>query len=366
MGQIGGPRFQFINLARQLLAWSSMETPTQPMPEGQPPFSTGSPMARGNKLSLAALFQNESSALNPQELSQFLKESLKLPQEIRTLLLMLALEKTPSETLQAALKKTLAETLTQQPEIAKDIPLDEVTALLSQNSREAHQKLMRLLQGTAMSQTQGGRQVADLVGTLGQLNEQIAASPAKALETLMLLYLPWYPLTLPQKLDLTLEGGHSEGGATDGEAVSITLYLQTNTLGQFKITVKELQPLQIQVQIAHEQKAALALPELETRLNDLLASDGLPAALFESEPVEPHAFAKPDTTTAPATQPESKPSAPMAASGSQGFQFATRRADRQKLHIAAGQRVSFLVIHTGYSLARLIFEVDEANRVFQR
>lgn len=337
-------------------------------PLGNPALPQQS-ILREPRLPLSALFQNESLRLNPREISQFLKESMKLPQEIRLTLLMLALESSPQE-IQSQLDQGLRQLLEQNLN-QLSIPVDELQALLGKNTQEAQEKMMKLLQ--ASSQTQSGQQIAELMVTLGKLGDKIKASPQDAMETLMLLYIPWYPLTSQQKLELSFEMG--EGSGEDGEKdVSAIVYLETNTFGRFKIVVMEVDRLQVLVKIYHEQHARDLMPILEEELNNMLAQDGLPAAMFDTETIRPEQMDEVIPPPGSASQgeavnppgPASEPEKPQYDGTTAGFKRATRQPDRKQITIQPGEHISLLVMQCAYFLARLIFEADEASRLLQK
>ncbi len=368
MSHFGLPNFNMNNLlsqAQQVFKQDNgtnvQNTPTQNMQEaisegGFSIYQVGS----NGRYSLAALLGNQSLRLNTMELSQFLKDAMKLPQEVRLILLMLAFESSQSplkENFQQTLKNLIEADLNQLK-----VPLEEVQTLLTKNTKEASDTLMKLIQANQMSITDGGRQVADLVSHLGKLTDKINTSPAHAMETLMLLYLPWYPLTPPQRLEVDFEFG--EGGEEGGgeKEFSVVLYLNTNTFGRFKLIVSELDPLQVMVKVFHEAHAKGMLSALEASLNQILANEGLPAAIFVASEIKPEQIAQTvplESDNSPETQ--NKPEEAEAA----GFKKATRQADRKSLKIQPGQQVSLLILHCAYALARLIFEADEENRPLQ-
>lgn len=319
---------------------------------------------KDGKLPLSMLLSTESLRLPPQEASLFLKETMKLPNEIRFFLLMLALESSPAE-----LKSFLSQNLKQLIEENLGhltVPMEEVQELLAQATKEGAGKLIRLLQGSSASQTRSGQQLIDMAATLGKLSEKVKASPTEALETLMLLYIPWYPLATQQKLELSFEMGEGEGEGGERD-VSMVIFLETNTLGRFKIVVQEVDPLQVVVKIAHENVAKEVIPHLETQLNEFLANEGLPAAVFDAECIHPQQLEettalleeKPEQALPEGPEPEQSPAVA-------GFKKATRQSDHKQITVQPGNHISLLVVNCAYTLARFIFEADEKNRLLQK
>jgi len=290
-------------------------------------------MGGPSTLTLAALFANSTLRLSPQDVSAFLKELLHLPDEMKMMLLLLSLESSPDD-IKLLLKQPLQEVLAAQPLM---IPIDQLQSLLVGKTQEAKEKLLKLLQGTALAQTQSGHQLAELTVSMTKLAEKVQTSPERALETLMLLYIPWYPLAGKQMLTLEMGQGQ-EGGEESAEDLSVVLFLETNTLGKFKICVQERSRLQAAVQLEYEEPAHMFISDLEHSLNDSLAKDGLPAVLFEATCVG-EGF-KP----APALVPE----------------------NNQQITVQPSIKITFLVLHVGYTVARLIFEADEQNQCLRR
>ena len=60
----------------------------------------------------------------------------------------------------------------------------------------------------------------------------------------MLLYLPWYPLALNQKI-MVEEGGGGGFEEAGAEETGLVVYLQTNTMGAFRISLRELDRLKL-------------------------------------------------------------------------------------------------------------------------
>ncbi len=358
MSNAGFPKFNLVNLlsqAQQLISGGSNDigVPSTPIPTGPPTLQQ-----QLAKLTMAALFADESVRLPADEVATFLKDAMKLPEELRTTLMMMALEATP-ETLKKSLKQTLKQVI-QDNANELTIPLDEMQKLLGKNTDEAKSKLMKLLQASPISQTQSGPQVAELVKTLDKMSEKIKQSPMHATETLVLLYLPIYPLVPPQKMDLSFEDG---SGGEEGQErdMSVVMYLETNTLGRFKIVVSQYEPLQVGVLMFHEKIAAPILPILKDKTNEQLAKDGLPAAIFDTSLLNSGGAAQ-ETSTSSSNAENTAANADL----SEGFKRATRQEDKQEVNIQPGDSVSLIILNTAYALSRWIFELDEQNRPLQK
>ncbi len=368
MTQFGLPKLNLYNLmlqAKTILQTGGMNPsgPTPPMAPN-PYANPQAELLKNYSLTLAKLFQNEQMRLNAQEMSFFLKETLKLPQEIKLLLLSLALESSPAEA-KKQINQTLAQII-QGSEEAVAVPMDDLQALLAKNTGEASDKVLKLIQGNQMSQTKGAQQLTELLVSLGKLSDKIKASPAEAMETMMLLYIPWYPLAAQQKLELSFEFPEEEGEGGEKD-VSAIVYLQTNAWGRFKIVVNELDPLQVLAKVYHEEVAKELIPRIEEDLNRKLAEDGLPASTFDSETIRPEQLVQPNATSStPATPEDAEATATAKPELQSGFKRATRQADKKTVTIQPGQQLSLLVLTCAYAMARFIFEADEAATLLQK
>lgn len=114
-----------------------------------------------------------------------------------------------------------------------------------------------------------------------KLSTKVKESPQHATETLMLLYLPWYPLQNQQKLELGFGLGEgAEDEDVENKEASVILYLDTNSLGRFKLVVEEADPLQVIAKVFHQDAGKGITTQLKEGLNEFLAQEGLPAAIF--------------------------------------------------------------------------------------
>jgi hypothetical protein len=234
---------------------------------------------------------------------------------------------------------------------------------------------MKLLQGSSVSQTAAGQQIAEILGMIGQMSGKVQASPQEALQTLILLYLPWQPLPPRQKFELELQAGTYEETGGEDTASILVLYLQTNTLGRFRLMLEESAAMQLVLTVGHEEIARLLIPKLVSHGNCLLAEKGLPALQVHTDLLQwPGKISHPPQTALKPTFSTSFSSAsphqerPQASSPGPetSFAYATRQSSQQEISIHKGPRVSLLVLQIAYGLARFIFEQDDKGGFLQK
>ena len=316
-------------------------------------------------MSLAMLFQQEGMNLSPEDNAQFVKDLLKLPKDMRLLLASMALEN-ESLPVDQSVKRTLQEMIKNN---LSDVPIEQFQNLIGDNSKDAAKQLMKLLQNTQSIQIKNGQQIMELASQMEKLSTKVKESPKHATETLMLLYLPWYPLQNQQKLEL----GFGFGGGEDDEDVenkeaSVVLYLDTNTLGRFKVVLEEADPLQVIAKVFHQEAGKGIMPVLKTGLNEFLAQEGLPAAIFMTDVLKerPQGHASLINNEESTSHVGSTEKALQTESvGESGFKGATRRDDNKQISAQQGERVSMLVLNSAYELAKLIFAEDGAGTTLQ-
>ncbi|MBX2861027.1 MAG: hypothetical protein KTR14_07320 [Vampirovibrio sp.] len=281
--------------------------------------------------------------LSPTETGLMVKSLLNLPQEVQGLLMLLA---APQQQL-AAQPETVQQLLKMLGE-AK-IPLTEVQQLLQNKSQEGIQKLIQLVQTNQMGYSGDSQTVNHLVQLLSQVAGRVNNSPVDTLNTLLLLYLPWYPLQAPQRLDVAFELGGGEEEDDSGEGMALVLYLETVALGKFKMVMRLEEKTRVLADIFHDSAAEAVKDEIEEQFTAGLQQESLPPPRVtflprEAGPDDKGMLAA-DTTVDLQDASEQKP---LSAQGGEG----------QKLSVYPTGGVSIVVIHAGYSLARLILELD--------
>lgn len=291
------------------------------------------PMPNLSQAALAPLFAFE-NALAPDQLVQLLRNLLQMPKEIVQLLALLA-DVDPAMG-QALLKTLLAEDAT--------VPLEGLQQFLQTHMDKAQDKLLKLLQSSQMSMTGSGQQMGELMSTLSDLVGKAGKSPIEALHTTISLYLPYYPLHPPQAFSLRFEAPDGQDEAYGGvEEVQLVLFIETLSLGAFKITIMSVDTGKWQAVIEHDPVAEPVLPTIQAQVVGA-SGDGVAQLMFV-----------PRAASAPlAGQPAHEQSATEANTGKQSV----------GIHPAGGVSAGLLCL--GYLLIRIIFELDKRTDLNQQ
>ncbi len=306
-----------------------------------------------NSLSSSMLFQQMmqlQSQMSPRETSALLKLLLDLPENIQTLLAQLSTQDSgPNKLQQQALKQLLKE----NPDLK--LSLDQLQEVLGKKTQESSNKMLQLMQSNmTQAYTGDSQKFTELLKFTTQLSLRANASPMEALNTLMLLYIPWYPLVDPQKLELQFENGWNEAEeGEDGESYTLVLYLETDTMGNFRIAGGVRNQTQLVFKTEHDALAEPYLDGIQRFVTESLSKDGIPPPTFSF--TESQASQQKDITD---------PSVMEKTSGVDDFK--THQDDRKKLSIAPSKGVSVVVLNAACQFSRIVFEVDERNRLLQR
>lgn len=277
-----------------------------------------------------------SASLSPQETALFLKNLLNLPRDIQGLLLLLAFPPGPER------PETLKKLLEKYPDL--NVTLENVQSFLGDHSKDGVQKLLKLIQGNQAAQL-GDSKMEELLKLTSQLTNKVQASPMEALNTMMLLYLPWLPLVPPQKLETAFVPSEEEGGGAgnpDEKSYNLVLYIETNRLGKFQVSLHQSNHTQITLHVVHDAEAQSHLTALEAALAEKTGEDGIP---------------KPEFIYEPRSAPASLPVAPSVAEA--GAEMANPVERGKKIAVFPADGVSIIVVTVAYSYARLVFETDD-------
>lgn len=305
---------------------------SQAMFDGVSIYATTTGLASGK----AVLANFLAASLSPQETALFLKNLLNLPRDIQGLLMLLAFPPGPDR------PETLKKLLEKYPDL--NVTLENVQSFLGDHSKEGVQKLLKLIQGNQAAQM-GDAKMEELLKLTSQLTNKVQSSPMEALNTMMLLYLPWLPLVPPQKLETAFVPSEEEGGGTgnpDETSYNLVLYIETNRLGKFKVSLNQSNQTQITLHVVHDAIAQSHLPAMAAALAEKAGEDGIPKPEFLYE-----------LRTAPAALPIG-PSMVEA-----GAEIANPVERGKKIAVYPADGVSIIVVTVAYSYARLIFETDD-------
>ncbi len=297
---------------------------------------------------------NAELALQPGQLLQLLRNLLKLPKELAQLLAMLANENpTMAKTVLPELLEALLQTET-------PVPLNELQAALLTHVDEAREKLLKLLQSAGGGSGGHPGQLGELLGTLSELVAQSKQSPGQALHAAIHLYLP-YPLHPPQAFSLRQEAaGSGEGGESAGTAgEQLALFIETLTLGQFRITLSSQGRAPLHAIVQHEPIATAFTAAIAQEVVTGLGGAGHIDLSFVLK----------DNPKAITLRPDSNPPAASAESE------APANAHESPLHAATGKQsvglhptgeLSMSALYAAYVIIRVIFELDEQHQRHQQ
>ena len=303
--------------------------PMQPSGPCPPVYMNPAALLLGELL-LAPLI-HQKAGMTPQETSQFLKKLLQLPKEFQELVVTLVEAQAQAPETKATVQQAAA-LLQENPDIA----LESLQKLLATQAKHGQDKLMGLLQSARTAHTGSSKEIGEMLSTVTQLASQAAESPQKALATTMLLYLPYYPLQMGQKLEPWYEGGDEEESGGGGGGEMFVFMLETVHLGRFKASFSQLAPNQTAVQLEHDAIAAPYLEALEAETQEQLAPLGLPAPVFEYK---------------------QRAAAPGSHVGAGSVYSSTEEKSMQVAMQPMGTVSSWLT-QTAYAVVRAIFELD--------
>lgn len=319
---------------------------------------------RGDTPNLSQLLDSHNNLpLTPKQLATVLKETLNLPQEFEKTLEQLLLQ---PEQAKAELSKEKLQQLTNI--MTQEIPLETIKTTLKQGADQTQKQLMKLLQSGDPTIANHGSQISKLMAAAGGVGESVLINQNKPVETLILLYLPWYPLVQPRQLDVELGIGQDEEAIAADKA--ITLYIKTAHLGRFRVQINELKPLEAAIYVWHEAVAKEYCPRLKEAVNEECINKKLAPPKFSSKVIASDkgmVFEPSDKRSESSSETTSTTSSDSPDSASSGFKGATRQADKKQLHIQSNnQSVSGLLLSLAYFMARTIFEADESERTLQQ
>jgi hypothetical protein len=285
-------------------------------------------------LSMATVLAQQ-SPLAPGQLAQLMRNLLGMPREIVQLLALLSQQ-------EPAVGQTLLQTL-----LTEDvkIPLEAIQDFLQGRLDKAQEKLLKLVQGNPTALF-GAGEMGELMKGLSELAAKGIKTPAEALHSTITLYLPFYPLHPPQAFSLRFEPPEGGGEESDGEqAPQLVIYIETITLGLFRVVILTGPESCWQALVAHDPVASPFTQSIEQ-------------AVLEAAPLEQPTFIfSVRTERASAVLDETKLHQPKAsgqtASGTQSV----------GLHPVGG--VSVLVIHAAYLLIRVILTLDSQHALHQ-
>lgn len=326
-------------------------TPSLPPQGGTVPVggtNAGVVFGGGCPTSLTALFAAPNVLLNPAQMTQLLRNLLQMPKEMVQLLALLA------NVEQTATPELLKQLLTDNPAI----PLDELQELLVKRLDQGQEKLLKLLQSSPLPFSESASELGELLKTVSHLMNTTGHSPVEALKTAVTLYLPYYPLNGPQQFSLSFEPAGEEEAEGGSEGNPLVIYLETLSLGVFRIALSIVRQTCLYAVIEHDAPATPMLPEFARQLTEAVLADGLPAPdlSFQIRDVSP---LRAGVSEATRVSPLFDASSIRTAVEALDDRLSEKRA--VALHPVGG--VSALAIHLAYLVIRLLLALDDRQRL---
>ena len=339
------------------------KTQSSPQPSAS---GANSLISNGSPLGL-----NAALALNPGQLLQLLRSLLQLPKELVQLLAMLSnADPAAAQALMQELLQTLLNTET-------PAPLDDLQAALLAHADGAQEKLLKLLQTAGAGTGAHPGQLGELLGTLSELVSQARQSPGQALHAAIHLYLP-YPLHPPQAFTLRQESASGEEDGDSGGSASeqLALYIETLTLGQFKITLNAQGRAPLQALVLHEPLATAFTATIAQEVAQGMGGNGqieffftlkenakAPAIPPDANPTHPAPDAAPASSPPKADSPQ--PNHENVPAGNE-MQTVSSAEGKQSVGLHPTGGLSMTALYAAYVLIRVIFELDEQNQRHQQ
>jgi len=220
---------QFLNNFLNSISRAAMNNVQNPPVGNQPQQSSQGPYIAQPFLpqTTAQLAQTtaELNMLNQQQTVNMLKDLLQFPKNFEQLLQQLT---TNPQTAQQTSALML---------LASNMNLSQLSSLLQNNSKEAMTNLYQML---AQYNQLGISLKDEQLGQISKLISFVAASSSsdvQSLKTLMLMYLPWLPLTDPDAFKLELANKGNDGG--DGGDDSVTILIATENYGNLQAEINK-------------------------------------------------------------------------------------------------------------------------------
>ena len=170
---------------------------------------------------LSALNQTIISTVEIEQRANYIKDLLNLPRDFQTLINQIQGNSTNSQIL-----KELSKLL-----IGDKINLTALNNLIANNSKDAVQKLMMTIMSVSKMGSNNVSQLKELMGMFSAAGA--AGDNIQAVKNLLMLYLPWLPLSLRNELNLDFEIGITDKNGSEGSQgnETITIMIQTANFG---------------------------------------------------------------------------------------------------------------------------------------
>lgn len=262
---------------------------------------------------------NMLNAMDVKELNMLVRELLSMPREIQQLLALLAFGEGNAAQLANLFKDAKTQLL-----------ISQLQQLLGKNSKEVINKLIQLTQNNALF-FEGSNQLRDIMGLIQKVATISQHSPADALTTAMIMYLPWLPLVEQQKLELTFGFQEDEENGEKIESEVLVLFIRTENIGTFKVTIILNNDKTLEINIESDSINPKVIQRIINRTNEQLEETGV------------------SPTIASSTRKSRETRKPK--------EFKEEASKSLSLHPSG--RISVITMNAGFTVAKVIFATDE-------
>ena len=253
------------------------------------------------------------SSLNAAQQAILIRELLNLPKEFKEFLSLLVYGEVNSENLLKLLQDK-----------NKDILLKDIQNLLDVNSKEVITKLIKMLQGGAAG-FKDTEQINKLINLVTQLVSSQNTAPQDILTKTVLLYLPWLPLVQQQDIEIRFE--ERKGGENEQENVALIMYITTINLGKFKVIIilNKDSSLNIDIESEEAENNKVYLERIRNNVNQEMSESKISGKTnIYTQKIR-----------------------------------SEKESDKRELSLYPVSNLSPQVMMIAYSIARIIFEIDE-------
>jgi len=253
------------------------------------------------------------SSLNAAQQAILIRELLNLPKEFKEFLSLLVYGEVNSENLLKLLQDK-----------NKDILLKDIQNLLDVNSKEVITKLIKMLQGGAAG-FKDTEQINKLINLVTQLVSSQNTAPQDILTKTVLLYLPWLPLVQQQDIEIRFE--ERKGGENEQENIALIMYITTINLGKFKVIIilNKDSSLNIDIESEESENNKVYLERIRNNVNQEMSESKISGKTnIYTQKIR-----------------------------------SEKESDKRELSLYPVSNLSPQVMMIAYSIARIIFEIDE-------
>jgi len=212
-----------------------------------------------------SMFNLHFNVLTKMQQSVLIRDLLNLPKEIGELLALL----TFSNSINPEMAK-------QANELNQLILMADIQNILNANSKELLNKLLKLIQPTP-GNIQNFDQLKEIINTIQKFIPGQNATNNEILKNVVLLYLPWLPLTQPQDISIEYEKKQLD---EEKEDVTLVIYITTENIGRLKSIIKLDKNFNLKILIEslnYDESIKEYIQLIDKKVNEEIKSSKIPA-----------------------------------------------------------------------------------------